>query len=118
MDTGKIKIRNMKVEDIENGMKAFEGEYDHFDAPATVRVYFKTNQSAFFVASIMETSGTVNSEKIVGIIGAPIQCNTSFIGNISLEAIFQYPKAINLFSRPVWCFTKISWHGCWRFTFQ
>ncbi|KAH9404482.1 hypothetical protein TYRP_000305 [Tyrophagus putrescentiae] len=80
MDTGKIKIRNMMVEDVEMGMKAFEEEYDHFDASATVRVYLKTYPSAFFVAVLIETKGTVNSEKIVGLIGAPILCNTAFIG--------------------------------------
>lgn len=76
------------VEDVEMGMKAFEEEYDHFDASATVRVYLKTYPSAFFVAVLIETKGTVNSEKIVGLIGAPILCNTAFIGNVGFVKNF------------------------------
>lgn len=78
-NTANVEIRQMRDEDVEMGMKAFEGEYDHFDAPATVRVYLKTDPSAFFVACVK------NTNKIIGIIGAPIgPNNTAFIGKIEL----------------------------------
>lgn len=86
LSTANVEIRKMRDEDVEMGMKAFEGEYDHFDAPATVRVYLKSDPSAFFVACIEDTNGTNEKvNKIIGIIGAPIgPNNTAFIGKVEL----------------------------------